>query len=108
MDQAAGIDPHPCTLVALQPRRGSGRSTACSSANRALPAGVALSQNSRRNRSYADAVGEVPAAAQHQRLVHRLLEAVVALFHVAVLVRLRGLDLLLSGRSDPSTPDTAA
>jgi len=35
---------------------------------------------------------EVPAAPHHQRLVHGPLEPVVALFHVAVLVALAGLD----------------
>jgi hypothetical protein len=38
--------------------------------------------------------GKIPTAAQHERLVHRLLEAPVPLLNVAVLMRVAGLDLL--------------
>jgi hypothetical protein len=58
------------------------------------PTGVFLPALLTQERQVAVPAGEVPAAPHHQRLVHSPLELVVALFRVAVLVALAGLDRL--------------
>jgi hypothetical protein len=56
------------------------------------PTGVLLPAQFAQEFQVAVPAREVPAAPHHQRLVHRPLELVVALFRVAVLVALAGLD----------------
>jgi hypothetical protein len=58
------------------------------------PAGVLVVEHPPQERRVVLPAGEVPAAPQHQRLVHGGLEAVVALLHVAVLVALARPDRL--------------
>ena len=74
----------------------NGRSKGNSSARRCLPARIELCEQLPQKSGVGLSAGEVPAAAQHQCLVQRLLEAVMPLLHVAVLValtRLNGLAL---------------
>jgi len=59
-----------------------------------LPAGVELGEEIPQKASIGFPAVEVPAAAQHQRLIEGHFKAVLALLHVAVLVGFAGLDRL--------------
>jgi hypothetical protein len=59
-----------------------------------LPAQIALPEQLLQKPLVGGPAGKVATAAQHQRLVQRPLELTVALFHVAVLMRLRRVDRL--------------
>lgn len=95
-DGTARLHPHLQPLARLQtmPRQRPQQGTFLGQAGGS--AGVLLAEQLPQERRVAVAAGEVPAAPQHQGLVHRLLEAMVPLLHVAVLValaRLNGLSL---------------
>ena len=94
IDQAARIHLHSLSLGALQPPFRQ-RPQILHLFRQPFPApGIQLRQQRRRNALYSATTGEVPAAAQQQRLVHRLLQPMMPLLHIAVFVRLAGLDLL--------------
>ena len=94
VDQAALIDLRPQPLARFQPPRRQWSQHRHLLGQPCPPSGVELLQDLTQEPRVRLPVGEVPAAAQHQRLVHRLLEAPVPLLDVAVLVGLPGLDLL--------------
>jgi hypothetical protein len=91
---AATVHPHPDALVGVEPlprqRPQQGQLLDQSRPPALVPPGEQLPQE----RLVRRPAGEVPAAAQHQRLIQRPLELPVALLHVAVLVRLRRVDRL--------------
>ncbi len=86
LDRAAAPHPHAQALLRLQPTRRQGAEDRPLGGQRRLPAGVPLPHQVAQERLVRRPVGEVGAAAQQQRLRHRLLEPPVALLAVAVLV----------------------
>jgi len=91
-DDAARFHAHPQPLARLQSmtrQRSQQRHFLCQAAG---APGVLLREHLPQEGQIAVPAAEVPAAAHHQRLVHGLLELVVALLGVAVLVALAGLD----------------
>jgi hypothetical protein len=94
VDGAATVHPHPDALVGVEalPRQRPQQGQLLDQSR--LPALVPLREQLPQERLVRRPAGEVPAAAQHQRLVQRPLELPVALLHVAVLVRLRRVDRL--------------
>jgi hypothetical protein len=94
VDQAALIDLYPQPLARLQPpcrQRPQHRQLL---GQPRPPAGVELLQNLPQELRVRLPVGEIAAAAQHQRLVHGLLETPVPLLDVAILVGMARLNLL--------------
>ena len=91
---AARVHPHLQPLARLQavPRQRPQQGPLLGQAGR--PAGVLPGEHLPQERRVVVPAGEVPAAPQHQRLVHGGLEAVVALLHVAVLAALARPDRL--------------
>jgi hypothetical protein len=92
MDRAARIHPHFNALGFVdalgrkRPQRGQLLREPC------LPALIPLGEQLPQKRFVGRPAGKVAAAAQQERLVQRPLELPMALFHVAVLVRLRRVD----------------
>jgi hypothetical protein len=94
VDQAALVHPRPQPLARLEPPRRQGPQHRHLLRQPRPPAGVQLRQQLPQEGHVGVAVGEVPAAAQPQCLVHRLLKAAVPLLDVAVLVGVARLGLL--------------
>ncbi len=91
-DGAAGLHPHPQRLERLQPALGQ-RTQQGHLLGQSVPTpGVELGEQGLQEGGVGVPAGEVPTAPQHQGLVQGGLEAVVPLFHVAVLVAPAGLD----------------
>src|SRR3954452_3291985 len=94
MNDAPGTDPGSGSLVPLHPPRGERAQRGSFLGEPLVAAGIALREHLAEPPIIGYAVGEIAAAAQLQRLVHRLFEPVVALLHVTVLMRLTRIDLL--------------
>jgi hypothetical protein len=94
VDQAALVHARPQPPARLQPPRRQGPQHGDFLGESRPPAGVQLLQQPPQEAHIGGAVGEVPAAAQPQGLVHRLLEAAVPLLDIAVLVGVACLGLL--------------
>ncbi len=94
VNQTAAIDARPQTFARLQPPRRQGTQGRTLFGQALAPAGVELSEQLPQEDRIVFPAGEVPAAAQHQRLSDGGLEAMVPLLDVAVLVRMIRLDLL--------------
>jgi len=94
VDGAATIHPHREALAGVEalPRQRPQQGQLLDQPR--LPAPIALHEQLLQERLVSRPADEVPAAAQHQRLVQRPLELPVALLHVAVLMRLRRVDRL--------------
>jgi hypothetical protein len=94
VDGAAAVHPHPHALVGVEalPRERAQQRQLLDQPR--PPALVPLGEQLPQERLVRRPAGEVPAAAQHQRLIQRPLELPVALLHVAILVRLRRVDRL--------------
>jgi hypothetical protein len=93
-DGAARLHPHPQPLARLQATVRQGPQQGHLLGQAGLPSTIALGEQLPQEGRVTVAAGEVPAPPQHQGLVQRLLEAVVALLDVAVLVALARLDRL--------------
>ena len=94
VNQAALIDLHAQPLARLQPPHRQRPQHGDLLGQPRPPPGVELLQDLTQKLRVRLAAGEVAAAAQHQRLVHRLLETPVPLLDVAILVSVVGLNLL--------------
>jgi hypothetical protein len=94
VDQAAAIDAGLQTLARFQAPSRQWPELASLFLQSFASAGIEKRQPLLKELGIGFAAGEVPAAAQHQGLVNRGLEAVVPLFDVAVFVGVVGLDLL--------------
>jgi len=94
VDGAATVHAHPHTLAGLQTLRRQRPQHRQLLSQPRRPTLVALPEQLPQKRCVGCAADEVPAAAQHQRLVQRPLELVMTLLHVAVLVRLVRVDHL--------------
>lgn len=94
VDCAAAVHPTPDLLERLQPQRRQRPQDFQLLGQPLAPARIELTELLPQELQVLVPAGEVPAAAQHQRLVHGLLEAVVPLLDVAVLVGVARLDLL--------------
>ena len=94
MDRAAAVHPHADALGGVEalPRERPQQAQLLDQSR--PPALVPLGDQLPQERLVRRPADEVPAAAQHQRLIQRPLELPVALLHVAVLVRLRRVDRL--------------
>jgi hypothetical protein len=91
-DRAARLHPHPQPLARLQAGRRQGPQQGQLLGQAGLTAAVGLLEQLPQESRVVLAAGEVPAAPQHQGLIQRPLELVVALLDVAVLVALAGLN----------------
>jgi hypothetical protein len=94
VDGAAAVHPHGDALAGVEPLPGQRAQQGQLLGQPHLPAPVALGEQLPQEGFVRRPAGEVPAAAQHQRLVQRPLELPVALLHVAVLMRPRRVDRL--------------
>jgi hypothetical protein len=94
MNQAAAIDASLQTLARFQTSSRQRSELGALFLQPVTPAGIEKRQSLLQELRIGFATGEVPAAAQHQGLVDRGLEAMVPLFDVAVFVGVVGLDLL--------------
>src|SRR5262245_26896868 len=94
MNDAPGTDPGSGSLVTLQPPRRQRAQRGSFLGEPLVAAGIASREHLAEPPIIGRTVGEIAAAAQVQRLVHRLFEPVVALLRVAVLMRLTRIDLL--------------
>jgi hypothetical protein len=92
LDDAARFHAHTQPLARLQPMTRQRPQQRHLLGQTDGPTGVFLPALFAQERQVAVPAREVPAAPHHQRLVHRPLELVVALFRIAVLVALAGLD----------------
>ncbi len=93
-DSASRLDADAQPLARLQATRRQAAQHGDFLGQPNLPPGVELDEQPLEKGDVAVAVGKVAAAAQHQRLVQRPLELVMALLDVAVFVALAGLDRL--------------
>jgi hypothetical protein len=93
-DGAACLHPHPQPLARLQPPGGKRPQHGQLLGQPGLPPGVTLAEHLPQEQPVGLTAGEVPATAQQQGLLQGPLELVVALFAVAVLVGLAGVDRL--------------
>ncbi len=91
-DGAAGVHTHLQPLARLQPTRRQGLQQGQFLGQASQPPGVALLEELPQEGLVSLAAGKVAAATQQQGLIQGSLELAVALFHVAVLVTLAGLD----------------
>jgi len=98
VDRAALIHPTPDLLERLQPPRRQRPQHLQLLGQPLLSPRVELAEQVPQELRVLLSAGEVPAAAQHQRLVHRFLEPSVPLLDVAVLVTVARLDLLWNQR----------
>jgi len=87
VDGAAVIHPHRHALAGVEPLRRQRPQHRPLLLEALHPPPVALGEQLAHKRLVVAAAGEVPVAAQQQRLVQGALEAVMALLHIAVLMR---------------------
>ena len=94
MDRAPGIDPGLEPSGHLQPTTRQGRQHGHLLTKTLLSSGIASGHELLEEDLIVAPAGEITAASEHQGLVDGLLEPVMALFDVAILVGLSGLDRL--------------
>jgi hypothetical protein len=94
VDGAAGIHSHVDALIGVDTLGRQGPQQRQLLQQPCPPTLIPLGEQLPQERRVGRPIGEVAAAAQHQRLVQRPLELAMALLHVAVLVRLGRVDRL--------------